>query len=81
MCFNTITLLASASKNIEMFLNTSLLSGSLSSSSVFKATSTNAPMYADTLADDVEAFLQERGTRTQRERYSETDVRVLTIVD
>ena len=31
----------------------------------------------DTLADDIEAFLQEQGARTQRERHSETDVRVL----
>lgn len=36
---------------------------------------------ADTLADEIEAFLQERGARTQRERHSETDVRVLATVD
>jgi len=35
----------------------------------------------DTLADDIEAFLQEQGARTQRERHSETDVRVLATVD
>ena len=31
---------------------------------------------ADTLADDIEAFLQEQGARTQRERHLETDVRM-----
>lgn len=36
---------------------------------------------ADTLADDIEAFLQEQGARTQRERHSGTDVRVLATVD
>ncbi|NLV08102.1 hypothetical protein EXE43_07680 [Halorubrum sp. SS5] len=36
---------------------------------------------ADTLADEIEAFLQERGARTQRERHSESDVRVLATVD
>ncbi|KDE57528.1 hypothetical protein EL22_11520 [Halostagnicola sp. A56] len=36
---------------------------------------------ADTLADEIEAFLQERGARTQRERHSDTDVRVLVTVD
>jgi len=36
---------------------------------------------ADTLADEIEAFLQERGARTQRERHSESDVRVLVTVD
>lgn len=35
----------------------------------------------DALADDIDAFLQERGARTQRERYSDTDVRVLVTVD
>lgn len=32
---------------------------------------------ADTLADGIDAFLQQQGARTQRERHSETDVRVL----
>jgi hypothetical protein len=36
---------------------------------------------ADTLADEIDAFLQERGARTQRERHSDTDVRVLATVD
>ncbi|MFC6616099.1 hypothetical protein ACFQAS_14385 [Halopenitus salinus] len=36
---------------------------------------------ADTLADEIEDFLEERGARTQRERHSETDVRVLATVD
>lgn len=36
---------------------------------------------ADTLADEIEDFLQERGARTQRERQSESDVRVLATVD
>ena len=36
---------------------------------------------AETLADEIEAFLQERGARTQRERHSESDVRVLATVD
>ncbi|MDS0280239.1 hypothetical protein NDI85_20855 [Halomicroarcula sp. S1AR25-4] len=36
---------------------------------------------ADTLAEEIENFLQERGARTQRERYSDTDVRVLATVD
>jgi len=36
---------------------------------------------ADTLADEIEAFLKERGARTQRERHSDTDVRVLATVD
>jgi len=36
---------------------------------------------ADTLADDIEAFLQKQGARTQRERHSGTDVRVLATVD
>jgi hypothetical protein len=36
---------------------------------------------ADTLADEIEAFLEERGARTQRERHSDTDVRVLATVD
>jgi hypothetical protein len=36
---------------------------------------------ADTLANKIEAFLQEQSVRTQRERHSETDVRVLTTVD
>jgi uncharacterized lipoprotein len=36
---------------------------------------------ADTLADEIEEFLQERGARTQRERHSDTDVRVLATVD
>ena len=35
---------------------------------------------ADTLADEIEDFLQERGVRTQRERHSDTDVRVLATV-
>jgi hypothetical protein len=35
---------------------------------------------ADTLADEIENFLQERGARTQRERHSDTDVRVLATV-
>ena len=35
----------------------------------------------DTLADEIEAFLKERGARTQRERHSDTDVRVLATVD
>jgi len=35
---------------------------------------------ADTLADEIEDFLQERGARTQRERHSDTDVRVLATV-
>ena len=36
---------------------------------------------ADTLADDIEAFLREQDARTQRERHLETDVRVLATVD
>ena len=36
---------------------------------------------ADTLADEIEDFLQERGARTQRERHSNTDIRVLATVD
>jgi hypothetical protein len=36
---------------------------------------------ADTLADDIEAFLQEQGARTQRERHSGTNVRVLATID
>jgi len=36
---------------------------------------------ADTLAGEIEAFLKERGARTQRERHSDTDVRVLATVD
>jgi len=36
---------------------------------------------ADTLADEIEAFLKERGARIQRERHSDTDVRVLATVD
>ena len=36
---------------------------------------------ADTLADEIKAFLKERGARTQRERHSDTDVRVLATVD
>ena len=36
---------------------------------------------ADTLADDIEAFLQEQGAQTQRERYSDTDIRVLATID
>jgi hypothetical protein len=35
---------------------------------------------ADMLADEIEDFLHERGARTQRERHSDTDVRVLAIV-
>ena len=35
---------------------------------------------ADTLADEIEDFLQEQGARTQRERHSDTDVRVLATV-
>ena len=36
---------------------------------------------ADTLADEIEDFLHEWGARTQRERHSDTDVRVLAIID
>lgn len=36
---------------------------------------------ADTLANKIENFLQERSARTQRERYSDTDVRGLATVD
>ena len=36
---------------------------------------------ADALADEIEQFLQKQGARTQRERYSDTDVRVLATVD
>lgn len=35
----------------------------------------------DTLADEIDAFLQERVARTQRERHSDADVRVLVAVD
>jgi len=33
------------------------------------------------LADEVEAFLREQGARTEREHYSDTDVRVLATLD
>jgi len=36
---------------------------------------------ADTLANEIEDFLQERGARTQREQHSDKDVRVLATVD
>ena len=36
---------------------------------------------ASSLADEVEQFLQEEGARTEREAYSETDVRVLATID
>lgn len=36
---------------------------------------------ADALADRIEEFLRECGARTERERHSDTDVRVLAIVD
>jgi len=36
---------------------------------------------ADSLADRIDEFLREHGTRTERERHSETDVRVLATVD
>ena len=35
---------------------------------------------ADSLADRIDEFLRERGARTERERYSDTDVRVLATV-
>lgn len=36
---------------------------------------------APRLADEIEAFLTEKGARTERETYSDTDVRVLATVD
>lgn len=36
---------------------------------------------ADSLADRIDEFLRERGARTERERHSDTDVRVLAMVD
>ena len=33
------------------------------------------------LADRIDDFLRERGTRTEREQYSETDIRVLATLD
>lgn len=36
---------------------------------------------ADSLADRIDEFLRERGARTERERHSDTDVRVLATVD
>lgn len=36
---------------------------------------------ADVLADRIEEFLRECGARTEQERYSDTDVRVLATVD
>lgn len=35
---------------------------------------------ADSLADRIDEFLRERGARTERERYSDTDIRVLATV-
>ncbi len=35
---------------------------------------------ADSLADRIDEFLRERGGRTERERYSDTDIRVLATV-
>lgn len=35
----------------------------------------------DSLADRIDTFLRERGARTERERHSDTDVRVLATVD
>ena len=36
---------------------------------------------APSLADRIDEFLRERGARTEREQYSETDVRVLATLD
>ena len=36
---------------------------------------------AESLASRIDEFLRERGARTERERHSETDVRVLATVD
>ena len=36
---------------------------------------------ADTLADRVAEFLREQGAQTERERHSETDIRVLASLD
>lgn len=36
---------------------------------------------ADSLADQIEEFLRQQGAHTERERHTETDVRVLAIVD
>ena len=36
---------------------------------------------ADSLADRIDEFLREHGARTERERHSATDVRVLATVD
>jgi hypothetical protein len=36
---------------------------------------------ADALADRIEEFLRERGARTERERHSQTDIRVLASLD
>jgi len=36
---------------------------------------------AESLADRIDEFLRERGARTERERHSDTDVRVLATVD
>lgn len=36
---------------------------------------------ATSLADCIEEFLEEQGARTERERHSETDIRVLAMID
>ena len=36
---------------------------------------------AESLADRIDEFLRERSARTERERHSDTDVRVLVTVD
>lgn len=36
---------------------------------------------ADSLADRIDEFLREHGARTERERHSETDIRVLATVN
>jgi len=36
---------------------------------------------ADALANRIEEFLREEGARTERERHSDTDIRVLATVD
>ena len=36
---------------------------------------------ADALADRIAEFLRKRGARTERERHSETDIRVLASLD
>ncbi|CCQ35021.1 hypothetical protein HLRTI_002396 [Halorhabdus tiamatea SARL4B] len=36
---------------------------------------------AEALADRIDSFLREHGARTERERHSDTDIRVLATID